>query len=300
MLNTCRLIWYDESMKIKTFLYFSIFVSLIVLVILAFSTGESMSYSQVLRVRDGKIITFNEMLKELQGIDIVFIGELHDNRKHHKAQLDVIKAIGELDISLAVGLEMFKAEDQEELDLWLGERLALESFIKTYYDYWRLPWTFYENIFVYSKAKGIPLVGLNVPREISRKVLEHGFQSLNSEDLANLPPDISCDDIDEAYMGFIKEAYNEHDWEGKDFTYFCEAQMVWDKSMAWYLLGYMKEKPARTIVVLSGIGHSWKRGIPEQVARQSDYSFKVILPAVAGQVKGDTITKDDADYLLLK
>jgi hypothetical protein len=54
------------------------------------------------------------------------------------------------------------------------------------------------------------------------------------------------------------------------------------------------------MVVLAGIGHSWKRGIPEQVARQSDYTFKVILPAVPGQVKGDTITADDADYLLLK
>lgn len=240
------------------------------------------------------------MLEELQGIDIVFIGELHDNRKHHKAQLDVIKAIDELDISLAVGLEMFKAEDQEVLDLWLGERLGLESFIKTYYDYWRLPWTFYENILTYSKDKEIPLVGLNVPRKISRKVLEQGFHSLNSEDLDKLPPNISCDDIDEAYMGFIKEAYNVHDWEGKDFNYFCEAQMVWDKSMAWYLLGYMKDKPAGTIIVLAGIGHSWKRGIPEQIARHSDYSFKVILPAVPGQVKGDTITTDDADYLLMK
>jgi uncharacterized iron-regulated protein len=101
-------------------------------------------------------------------------------------------------------------------------------------------------------------------------------------------------------MAFIKRVYEVHDPEGDRFVHFCEAQMVWDKSMAWYLLQYMEEEAERMIIVLSGIGHSWKRGIPEQVKKHSRHSFKVILPEVPHRVSREDITIEDADYLLLR
>jgi uncharacterized iron-regulated protein len=100
-------------------------------------------------------------------------------------------------------------------------------------------------------------------------------------------------------MEFIRQAYADHSRSDRSFLYFCEAQMVRDTSMAWHLIAYKKKNPKRALVVLAGVGHAWKRGIAEQVSRQSELSFRSILPYLPGQVDQRSATTRDADYLLL-
>lgn len=75
--------------------------------------------------------------------------------------------------------------------------------------------------------------------------------------------------------------------------------MVWDKSMAWRLIEYRKQHPGQTVVVLAGVGHAWKRGIPEQIARNTKYAVKVVMPLVPDQIDQDTVSDHDTDYLFL-
>ena len=53
------------------------------------------------------------------------------------------------------------------------------------------------------------------------------------------------------------------------------------------------------MIVLAGLGHSWKRGIPEQVRKLSTFRYAVILPEMPGEMGIDTVTTDDADYIIL-
>ncbi len=76
--------------------------------------------------------------------------------------------------------------------------------------------------------------------------------------------------------------------------------MVWDKAMAWHLIEYRKEHPGDTVVVLAGVGHAWKRGIPEQVTRLAKIDSLSVLPVVPDQVEPDSVTERDADYVLLQ
>lgn len=267
------------------------------MILLATATS-CLEYDRVLRVGDGKVIRFEQMLEDMKSVTIIFVGESHDNKKHHQSQLDVIKALNESGVSLAVGLEMFRTDSQRELDQWVKGSLGLDEFLKVYYADWGLPWPLYRDIFLYSRNNKIPLVGLNVPHEITQKVSRQGFSSLNDKDLKQLPPGISCD-IDAEYMDFIRRAYKTHHIRGKSFVNFCEAQMVWDKTMAWNLLNFLEENPNRTVVVLAGIGHSWRRGIPEQIGKWSKLRYKVILPEVPDQIDKNTVTPQDADYILL-
>jgi uncharacterized iron-regulated protein len=102
-------------------------------------------------------------------------------------------------------------------------------------------------------------------------------------------------------MEFIKRAYAGHARTvDKKFLNFCEAQMVWDKSMAWHLVEYLKKHPGKTVIVLAGVGHAWKRGIPEQVSRLSQYTSTIILPLIPDQVEPDSVTLQDADYVVLR
>ncbi|MBZ0158120.1 MAG: ChaN family lipoprotein [Alphaproteobacteria bacterium] len=278
----------------------SVFLSLAgILLPLRAGAAEDNHYPRVLRVQDGKIITFDQMIRDIGRTRAVFVGESHGNSGHHKAQLAVIKKLRNSRIPLAVGLEMFRANSQEALNRWIRGEMTLQKFLRIYYDNWSLPWALYSDIFFYAREKGIPLVGLNIPRHITRKVARKGFSSLTPSELKELPPGITCD-VDREYMDFIRRMYKAHNGRGTEsFTRFCEAQMIWDKVMAWHLTAYLKQHPGSTVVVLAGTGHSWKRGIPAQLRKDSGFACTVILPEPPGGVRHTVITPDDADYLFL-
>ncbi len=271
------------------------------LVMAMFTIGAKgcLSYEHVLRTGDGKTIQFPEMIEDVKKVNIIFVGEFHDRMSHHQAQLDIITALNRSGVSVAIGLEMFRADSQKELDRWVEGSSGENEFMKAYRANWTLPWPLYKGIFLYARQHRIPMVGLNVSDEITRKVSRLGFSSLGSEDLKHLPPGISCD-IDEGYMNFIQRVYKAHHTEGKSFVHFCEAQMVWDKSMAWNLMEFVRKNPLRTVVVLAGTGHSWKRGIPEQVERLSGPPFSVILPEVPDLIDSKATRSPEADYILLE
>jgi uncharacterized iron-regulated protein len=252
---------------------------------------------RLLRIADGTEISLAEIVGDLAGVRLVFVGELHDEKKHHDAQLAVIQALNAAAVPLAVGLEMFQHTDQEALDRWTNGAYTEKEF-KGFYDRnWTIPWELYRPIFSYARDRRIPLIGLNVPSEITRQVARQGFQSLTQEQLGRLP-EVACR-VDPIYMDFIREVFGMHGHSDKQFTYFCEAQMVWDTAMAVHLLSYLEKNPAHTIVVLAGNGHAWKRGIPEQVRQRAKATYRVILPQIPERINAGEATVEDADYLWL-
>jgi uncharacterized iron-regulated protein len=95
------------------------------------SAGPS-AYERVLRVRDGKVISFGEMIEEISKLNFIFIGEDHNNERHHLAQLDIVKALKGKGVAVAIGAEMFRAENQKEIDLWLAGKSSMRRFIALY------------------------------------------------------------------------------------------------------------------------------------------------------------------------
>ena len=252
---------------------------------------------ELLRLSDGTIVSLDSIVDELKGVRLVFVGELHDEKGHHDAQLAIIRALDGAGAKVAIGLEMFRHENQSSLDMWIEGQINEGDFQKRYYENWTLPWPLYRDIFTYARDKRVPMIGLNVPSEITRQVAREGFASLTKEQLGQLP-EVTCD-IDETYMAFVRRVFGAHAHSGKQFIYFCEAQMVWDASMAWYALSYLKKNPDRTMVVLAGSGHAWRRGIPEQIRQLSDATFRIILPSIPGKTDPKAATVGDGDYIWL-
>jgi uncharacterized iron-regulated protein len=255
---------------------------------------------QVYSLNDGKVISFGKMVSDLGKTRIVFVGEFHNNELHHKWELDVIKALYGEGVPVTVGFEMLQSRYQEELDRWVDGKLSPAGFIRVYDKNWDMPWALYRNIFYYLRDHKIPAIALNLPWSISTKVATEGFSSLTDKELAQLPPGITCS-VDKRYMAFIRRAYAAHGIPEKNFDHFCEAQILWDKTMAWHTVKYLEKHPDRSVVVLAGTGHAWKSGIPQQVKDMSDdIPYRVILPEVPGDIDPQHITKSDADYILLK
>lgn len=264
---------------------------------LLLATACESPVDQLLRTADGRIVSLGDLVESLDGTSVVFIGEHHNNPNHHDAQLRLIKALHERKGAIAIGLEMFHAGHQEEIDAWLRGEMDTHDFIEVYYHNWSEDWNLYGDILLYARDNTLPLVALNASPDITRHVANHGFDSLTEEQLAELPG-ASCS-IDADYEEFIRRALGEHEGDARSFRRFCEAQMVWDTTMAYRTVRYLEENPGETMVVLAGSGHSWKRGIPEQVRRQSRLSFTSVLPEAENGLSRTSVTADDTDYLWL-
>jgi uncharacterized iron-regulated protein len=141
------------------------------------------------------------------------------------------------------------------------------------------------------------MIGLNVPRDITRKVSRDGFKSLSPEQKGQLA-EVSCV-VDQQYMNYIRQAFGGHGHGQLNFIYFCEAQMVWDTAFAVYSLNYLKDHPNAVVVLLTGVGHAQKGAVPRQIQMRSEVPYTVILPQVSGGIDRETISSKEADYIML-
>jgi uncharacterized iron-regulated protein len=257
------------------------------------SAGEALLYDLAAQ----KAVSLQSVMPELARKRVVLVGELHNQKAHHDAQLKIIRAMAETGTSVAVGFEMFQAGSQSALDRWVSGQMAREDFQKIYYENWNFPWYLYRDLFDYARENKIPMVGLNVPRDITRQVARQGFSSLTDEQRGRLP-EVACR-VDKKYMAFIRRAFGAHAHGNLNFTYFCEAQLVWDTAMAVHAIRYLEAHPDTTMVVITGSGHARKMGIPDQLRLRADLPLTVILPEVPGAIDPDTVQTDDADYIFL-
>ena len=279
----------------KTFL---LAVLIVTTLAIGCTANEKSVYQPFFDLSNEKAYTEKEVLSQLKKDRIVLVGEHHTNKSHHQAQLQVIKMLHDSGVRVAIGMEMFRRGSQKELDDWVSGRIDEDEFEKIYYDNWTYKYSFYRPILLYARDNQIPVIGLNVPSDITRQVARMGYKSLTDEQRGYLG-DVACR-VDKEYMTFIREAFGGHSHGNLNFIYFCEAQMVWDAVMAVTALEYLSNSLGTTIVVLAGTGHVRKQAIPTQVRNRSDVPLTVILPEAPGSIDKNTIDNEDADYILLE
>ena len=238
-----------------------------------------------------------ETLSErLQTNRMVLVGEYHSMMVHHQVQLEIIKMLHASGVSVAIGMEMFRSDSQPDLNRWVSGQMSEAAFKPVFFDNWNYDWQLYGGILNYARAQKIPIVGLNVPREITQQVAKQGFQSLSPEQKAALS-DITCR-VDAEYMAYIRRAFGDHAHGDLDFTNFCEAQLVWDNAMAANALAYLKTHPDVIMIILAGTGHVRKQAIPAQVEKRQDLPMTVLLPEVPDRIQRGLVDHTDADYLV--
>ena len=266
---------------------------LIVSVLLAACSGAPV------RLNSSEQAAVTMMMTDLGQARVVFVGEFHDQRDHHLLQLEVIKALHRQGKSLAIGLEMFQTDNQKYLDDWTEGRITEEGFKAVYARNWSYDWSLYRDIFIFARDNRIPLIALNIPKEIVFKVRQQGFASLTPEERKNLPSGVTCD-LNKPQTELLKRSFEEvsnHEAKGKTFTSFCEAQAVRNNGMAMNIANDQKRHPGRKLVALAGIWHAVKHGVPERLAGTGSLEYRVILPEIAEQGPRNT-TSALTDYLI--
>lgn len=254
--------------------------------------------SIIFRVKNLGQVSLKQLVEELKGVKVVTIGEQHDNGAHHRSQLLIISALHEAGYDIAIGFEQFGTHSQGGLDSWVAGKSGMEDLFRIYSLDWELNWwPLYLPIFKYAREHAIPMVGLNIPREIVRQVASEGFSSLTREQRGKIRV-LSCS-IDQKYKDTLGRVLGHKGTEQGDkmFNNFCEAQVVWDTTMALNAIDFIKANPSKTLVILAGNFHAWKRGIPEQIQRESDMEVRAILPSEDTSFFNYNVILEDADYV---
>ena len=55
-----------------------------------------------------QVVSLEQIIADLTRAQTVFVGESHDQKAHHDAQLQIIRELHENGVELSIGLEMFR------------------------------------------------------------------------------------------------------------------------------------------------------------------------------------------------
>ena len=223
--------------------------------------------------------TGQEQIDCLGKYDVIYLGENHDRPEHHATELAIITQLhqesSDRHKQLVVAWEMFQRPFQPILDRYLAGTIS-EAQLREQTEYdsrWGFDWEFYAPILRYAQAQQIPLVALNTPTEITRKVAEDGIDSLQRSDFRYIPPrtEIMLDNLE--YRQKMAEIYQSHveaeEGNSRDRDNFFAAQVLWDETMADGISRYYQTYPQSQIVVLVGKAHiADDYAIPNRVARR--------------------------------
>jgi len=239
-----------------------------------------------------------EVVKDVERADVIFIGEIHYNEKHHKAQLDVIRSLHAKKLPVAVGLEMFTPEDQQQLDDWAAGKLAEETFLPVFSRNWSYGWQLYRDLFIFARDNHIPLIALNIPKEVISRVMAGGPAALQESEI---PPKVSWS-LNEAQADYMKiisrQVFGDTPPE-KLVARLSTAQALRNSGMAWNIAKYRQKHAAAKVVVLAGTWHAVKNGVPELLSAYGKFTCKVILPELT-ELNLENATVKEADYLIMR
>lgn len=216
-----------------------------------------------------------KILQELVKADVVYLGETHDSPEDHQAQLHILQALYQQNRKIAIALEMFQRPYQNVLDQYVAGKITEAQLIEQseFEERWGFPWEYYAPILRFARANQLPVIALNTPTEVTRKVARSGLESLTTAERKYIPPlsEIQTDNVE--YRAMVQKSYEQHHQSGhgnsNSFERFFTAQVLWDETMADAIAQFAKANPDYQVVVLAGKDHIvYGYGIPSRVARR--------------------------------
>lgn len=235
---------------------------------------------EIIRLSDGAKISFRQLLDRLLETRVIFIGESHDQMEHHRIQQKIIRGLATHGKEVVIAMEMFQKLQQPILDRWTQGLLTEEEFLQQvrWEATWGMDYHLYKGILDEARDRRLKVLGLNVPRELVRKVAQEGIENLSVEDSLRLP---QMDLTDKKHRAYIESIYKGHEGGlAKDFEKFYQAQVLWDEGMAENLSKFLssQEGQGKTVIVLAGNGHIlYRLGIPNRFYRRMSLPYKTLI-----------------------
>ena len=198
--------------------------------------GQNLKAYQIFTSK-GKKVSYSRMIKKIQGADLIFFGELHNDPIAHWLQLELTQELHQKR-ELILGAEMFERDNEKQLKAYLDGTIdyqGLDSMARL----WNNFKTDYKPLVDFAKNENIPFVSTNIPRRYASLVYRNGFEALDdlSEEekswIAPLPFD-----YDGSLPGYqnMREMMGGHGGDN-----FPKAQAVKDATMGYFIAENYRE-----------------------------------------------------------
>jgi len=266
---------------------------------------------QLLEARTGRAVDEPAFWTRVSKARAVCIGEEHPNPHHHWAQLHAVREISKRigKDKLALGLEMVQRPFQGPLDDYAAKKIdaaTLQSRVG-WAERWGYEWTYYAPTFDAAISAGGSLLALNAPKELVKKIVREGLESLTADEKAQLP-ELKLDDAQhrawfDALMSDMGGAgghsskaaekapeqpapadapanphetkptgANPHGSGGNlqmpSADRIYTAQVLWDETMADGSAKWLKANPTGHLIILAGNGHCHDSAIINRLKRR--------------------------------
>lgn len=259
---------------------------------------------RVLRARGGQEISRETLVEELAAARAVCVGESHKNPHHHWVQLFLLRELSARAAkggrALALGMEMFQRPFQGVVDDFAAGRIDEAALLERtgWAERWGYDFGLYRPMVFLARDSGLPILALNAPKELTRKVARHGLDQLTPEEKASLP---ELDLENAEHRAFFEEATQGHAMPEGGAENFYAAQVIWDETMAETAAAWARGGEDRQVVILAGLGHCHRAAIPQRLARRGVSPAVSVIPVIddgRGRV-ADLLAKPQSDYLVV-
>jgi uncharacterized iron-regulated protein len=231
----------------------------------------------------GNQASLSQILENAGKVDVVFLGENHDDAVAHSLQAEILKNLHDLNVgkkNLALSLEMFERDAQIVLDEYLKDLITEKKFLDD-----SRPWnnykTDYRPLVEFAKQNNLPVIAANAPRRYINMVSRGGrevLEKLSPEAKRWLSP-LPFASASEQYakkfttlMGGTISANNH------GVSKILESQALWDATMAFSISEVLKKQKNALIVHLNGSFHTENRlGTAEQFLKLNPKSKILVV-----------------------
>ncbi|MDX2091452.1 MAG: ChaN family lipoprotein [Kofleriaceae bacterium] len=257
--------------------------------------GAALPYD-VLDARSGRQVEPAAFWTQLHAARAVCVGEDHSNPHHHWVQLEIVRQLGKqrpTDEKLALGLEMVQRPFQGVLDDYAAKRIDAKALQTRagWEERWGYDFGFYGPTIDAALAAGGVVLALNAPRELTKKVVRKGLESLTPDERKQVPELVLDDANHRAWFDALMEgmggagghahrkqpASTEEPAETKDLPQPAEmpsaeriytVQVIWDETMADTTAKWLAANPNGRAVILAGNGHCHDSAIVNRLKRR--------------------------------
>ena len=217
----------------------------------------------------GEPLPYEELLEDLAGVRVIYLGECHTLLRHHEIQLRIFRDLAERGLPLALGLEQLDTSQQPVLEQYNRGQIDFDQLAQS--TQWAKRWPNcqqYRPILDAANKARAPVLALNAKSETIRGIVRAGgVQGLAAKVRAELPVDLQLSDpLYEKVLGLQLMVHASA--SPQMLRPMIEAQIARDETMAATLAGFLQSKPGqrRTVVVLCGAGHvAYGLGTPARV-----------------------------------
>lgn len=206
----------------------------------------------------GEEVPDPEVLADLAGAGVIFVGEAHTVADHHAVQRQLLQSLYAREVPLTLGLEQLEARDQPALDRYLRGELDFDALAQgiDWPNKWR-NYADYRPLCEFARLHRIPIRGLNAPAAVIRAVFRGGgVGALPPELRAQLPAEIRLDDPDYERLMRLELAVHAAA-DATTLRPMFEAQVARDEAMAAQIVAARAAGagPPRTVFAVMGAGH---------------------------------------------